>query len=106
MRATPEAVSEVAAALTGRHLKADGFCNETHYPEAIEMVKFMEQRGYEVKVWDTPEPLATKAGRQLRLNLLYHNSECDRFDDFVAVSEAIKEIESEMLDILRDRGVV
>ena len=49
MRATPETMQEVAAALTARHLHADGSCSETHYPEAIDLVKFLEDRGFEVR---------------------------------------------------------
>lgn len=93
MRATPGAVQEVAAALTGRHLNADGSCSETHYPEAMDLVKFLEGRGYEVR--RIGSELGTQAGTRLRVNMLYHNSECDKLDDFDAITGLIRDVERE-----------
>jgi hypothetical protein len=43
--ADPTVLAVVAAALTDRHIRADGYCSETHYPEAERLVDFIEGRG-------------------------------------------------------------
>jgi len=43
-----DALAEVAAALTDRHIRADGYCSETHYPEAERLLAFLYERGYDV----------------------------------------------------------